>query len=166
MTSSGRQRADGTSARTNGYNGIEVAAGNSYFATTRLVGGSTAADRNLISGNGTGVMLASGGGNVVRNNFVGTTRSGNTALGNANGIYASSIGNDVSGNVVSGIISSDTPEGVSIKTADGLVRTFKADEIEEKEKQKISLMPADLQKVMSAQDLADVVSYLATLRKK
>jgi len=94
--------ADGTTARANGYNGVDVVASNAYFATTRVVGGSTAADRNLISGNGTGVMLVSGGGNVVRNNFIGTTRSGNTALGNVNGIYASSLANDIRDNVVSG----------------------------------------------------------------
>lgn len=117
--------ADGTSARTNGYNGIEVAAGNGYFATTRRIGGSDAADRNLISGNGTGVMLASGGGNVVRNNFIGTTRSGNTALGNANGIYASSIGNDISGNVVSG----NTGTAIRLEGANGLANSVGSNRI-------------------------------------
>jgi CSLREA domain-containing protein len=94
--------ADGTSARTNGYDGVLVMASNAYFATTRVVGGTEDADRNLISGNGTGVNLASGGGNVVRNNFIGTTRSGNAPLPNVNGIYASSLSNDIEGNVVSG----------------------------------------------------------------
>jgi hypothetical protein len=32
-------------------------------------------------------------------------------------------------------------------------------------KQHVSIMPADLQKTLSAQDLADVVEYLATLKK-
>ena len=70
-----------------------------------------------------------------------------------------------SGNVVVGIITSETPEAVTIKKADGLVETIPVSEIEEREKQKISLMPADLQKVMSAQDLVDVVEYLQTLKK-
>ena len=38
-------------------------------------------------------------------------------------------------------------------------------EIRKLEKSKLSLMPADLQKVMSAQDLVDVVQYLMTLKK-
>mgnify|MGYP001054466645 CR=1 FL=1 len=70
-----------------------------------------------------------------------------------------------SGNVVVGIITSETPEAVTIKKADGLVEVIPVSEIEEREKQKISLMPADLQKVMSAQDLVDVVEYLQTLKK-
>lgn len=94
--------ADGATPRVNAYDGIAVYASNSYFATTRRIGGYDLAQRNVISGNGTGVMLASGGGNVVRGNFIGTTRSGNSALANANGIYASSIGNDIEDNVVSG----------------------------------------------------------------
>ena len=32
-------------------------------------------------------------------------------------------------------------------------------------KDKLSLMPADLQKQMSAQELVDVVAYMATLKK-
>ncbi len=39
------------------------------------------------------------------------------------------------------------------------------DSIEELKKQTISLMPADLQKLMTAADLVDVVEYLVTLRK-
>jgi len=70
-----------------------------------------------------------------------------------------------SGNLVVGIITSETPEAVTIKKADGLVETIPVSEIEEREKQKISLMPADLQKVMSAQDLVDVVEYLQSLKK-
>ena len=71
-----------------------------------------------------------------------------------------------SGITVSGLITSDTDEETRMKSEDGLVRTFKAGEIEEKVRQKISLMPADLQKVMTAQELVDVVDYLQTLKKK
>lgn len=94
--------ADGTTVRMNAYDGVQVSASNSYFATTRVIGGTAVADRNLISGNGTGVSLVSGGGNVVRNNFIGTTRSGNSALPNLVGIYASSVNNYFTNNVVSG----------------------------------------------------------------
>lgn len=70
------------------------------------------------------------------------------------------------GNVVVGILTSETPQEVSIKGADALVRTFKRADIEQLVKQKTSLMPADLQKAMSSQELIDVVEYLSTLKKK
>ncbi len=69
-----------------------------------------------------------------------------------------------SGTVVTGIIASQTDDELSIKAADALMRTFKKSEIEQMEKQNVSIMPADLQKVLSPQDLADVVEYLTTLR--
>ena len=71
-----------------------------------------------------------------------------------------------SGTTVNGLITSDTDERISIKSDDGIVRTFRTSEIDEKVKQKISLMPADLQKVMTAQEIADVVVYMQTLKKK
>ncbi len=70
-----------------------------------------------------------------------------------------------SGNVVTGIITSETPTTITLKTAEGLVQNIPVAEVEEREKQKVSLMPADLQKVMSAQDLVDVVEYMRTLKK-
>ena len=71
-----------------------------------------------------------------------------------------------SGIIVSGLITSETDDSISIKGNDALVRTFQKDEVDDKVKQKISLMPADLQKVMTAQEMVDVVDYLQTLKKK
>ena len=71
-----------------------------------------------------------------------------------------------SGTTVNGLITSETDAGISIRSADGLLRTFKPDEVEDKAKQKISLMPADLQKIMTTQELIDVVDYMQTLKKK
>ncbi len=70
-----------------------------------------------------------------------------------------------SGNLVTGVLTNETDAEVTIKGADGIARTFKRSEIDEMVKQKTSLMPADLQKVMTAQDLADVVEYISTLKK-
>ncbi|MDG1894090.1 MAG: NPCBM/NEW2 domain-containing protein [Fuerstiella sp.] len=72
----------------------------------------------------------------------------------------------VSGTTVNGLITSETDDSISIKSDDGIVRTFKMAEVDEKLKQKISLMPADLQKVMTAQEIADVVGHMQTLKKK
>ncbi|MCA9084688.1 MAG: NPCBM/NEW2 domain-containing protein [Planctomycetaceae bacterium] len=71
-----------------------------------------------------------------------------------------------SGTTVTGLITSETDDSVSIKADDGIVRTFRTAEVEEKVRQKISLMPADLQKVMTVQEIVDVVDYLQTLRKQ
>ncbi len=69
------------------------------------------------------------------------------------------------GNVVSGLMISQTDQAVTIKNKDGITRTIPAGDIDEIVKQKISLMPADLQKLLSEQDLVDVVEYLQTLKK-
>lgn len=71
-----------------------------------------------------------------------------------------------SGNVVSGIVVSQTADSITLKSSDGIARTFAKSEIEESKKLSVSLMPADLQKTMNVQELADVVEYLTTLRKK
>jgi putative heme-binding domain-containing protein len=68
------------------------------------------------------------------------------------------------GRSVTGLLVSQTPEQVVLKPADGVDATLAAKEIEELVKQPISLMPADLATTLSAQDLADVVAWLETLR--
>ncbi len=70
------------------------------------------------------------------------------------------------GNTAQGILISQTPNEVSLKGNDAIVRTYKRSQIEQMEKQNISLMPADLQKVMTADELVDVVEYVSTLKKK
>jgi putative membrane-bound dehydrogenase-like protein len=70
------------------------------------------------------------------------------------------------GTTLNGLLVSQTDSEVAIKGDDGLVRTLKKPEMEELVKQKISLMPADLQKTMTTQELADVVEYMQSLKKK
>jgi putative membrane-bound dehydrogenase-like protein len=69
------------------------------------------------------------------------------------------------GTTVNGIITSRTADAVTIKDAEAIARTFKTSEIDEIVKQTISLMPADLQKVMTAEELVNVVEYMTTLKK-
>ena len=71
-----------------------------------------------------------------------------------------------SGTTVNGMLTSNTDEEIRIKGDDALVRTFKKSDVEELVKQKISMMPADLQKTMTTQELADVVEYMQSLKKK
>lgn len=69
------------------------------------------------------------------------------------------------GNVVTGIIISETAEQLVLRMADGLTRTFKIDEIAGRKKSEVSLMPTDVAKELSDQDLIDLVDYMMTLKR-
>ena len=71
-----------------------------------------------------------------------------------------------SGTTVNGLLVSNTDAELQIRGDDAIVRTFAKTDVEELVKQKISLMPADLQKTMTSQELADVVEYMQSLKKK
>lgn len=96
--------ADGISAMENGGGGIHVSADNA------IIGGQQAhAQRNVISGNnGSGIYISSGDENVIRNNYIGTTANGLSALPNSYGLYVYGTGNLIGGvnalsqNVISG----------------------------------------------------------------
>lgn len=97
--------AAGSSIVANGGNGVSVVAG----ANTNRVGGPAASDRNVISGQRTGINIAgtptsTAGDNIVQNNFVGTDVTGSVLLGNEiNGIsIVATTDNQVLGNVSSG----------------------------------------------------------------
>ena len=70
------------------------------------------------------------------------------------------------GRVIDGLLVSETGGQIQLKDAKAIVHTIPADEIDAKQKQDISLMPADLQKVMTAEELVDVVEYMTTLKKR
>ncbi len=69
------------------------------------------------------------------------------------------------GQLISGILVNQNAEGVTIKTADALVKTIADEDIDDLKKQDVSLMPADLQKNMTVQNLVDLVDYLSLLLK-
>ena len=69
------------------------------------------------------------------------------------------------GTVVSGILVSATDEMVEVKTAEAIVRKVPREEISQMKKQPTSLMPADLQKNLTADNLVDLVEFLTTLKK-
>lgn len=69
------------------------------------------------------------------------------------------------GTSLSGILVSETEQEVSVRTAEAIVRKIPRDEITAMKKQPVSLMPADLQKSLTAKNLVDVVEFLTTLKK-
>ena len=78
-----------------------------------VVGGTEAGEGNLISGNGTGVVISGpdANHNTVIGNLIGTDASGTVALGNSFGISLCGAGyNRVEGNVISG----NTGPGVAV----------------------------------------------------
>ena len=69
------------------------------------------------------------------------------------------------GLTVSGLMVSKTDKAVTLRTKEGVDRRIPAGSIDELIKQKLSLMPQDLQKLLTADQLVDLVEYLLTLRK-
>ena len=98
--------ASGLLDRGNGGSGIDLGTGSG----PTLVGGTAAADRNIISGNGNdGIIIFESDGNTIIGNYIGTDITGNAPLPNAaDGIALGStssnntIGQPGSGNVLSG----------------------------------------------------------------
>ncbi len=97
----------GTADRGNTRYGIAIAGGDG-----NMIGGSSALDRNIISGNEQhGIELGSNSeSNKVQGNFIGTNADGTGALGNTyNGILINGAGNNIIGTDLDGV--SDGSEG-------------------------------------------------------
>src|SRR5438309_219009 len=72
--------ASGTAARANGGFGVLA-----IDSANNVIGGTTAADRNVISANSHGIYITGSlsVGNLIQGNFIGTDRTGHAAIGNA-----------------------------------------------------------------------------------
>ena len=90
-------------------------------SSNNTIGGITAADRNIISGNGgAGVFIAAGStGNSVKGNYIGTDVTGTAAIPNlGDGIFLAGSSNNIGG-IVSGamnLISGNTGSGIQATT--------------------------------------------------
>ncbi|MCG8584060.1 MAG: c-type cytochrome [Pirellulales bacterium] len=80
--------------------------------------------------------------------------------------YESYLVVTVTGKTAVGLLISETDDAVTIRTAEGIDQTFKMDDVDELIKQKTSIMPTGLQKLMTADELVDLVAYLQSLKKK
>jgi putative heme-binding domain-containing protein len=70
------------------------------------------------------------------------------------------------GTVLTGIIVSQTDDAVELKTAESIVHKLSKDDIDQMKKSPLSIMPADIPKLLKAQDLVDIVEYLTSLKKQ
>ena len=86
-------------------------------STNNRIGGSTPAQRNVISGNGTGVGLSDANNNEITGNFVGVDAEGDNQLGNDIGVHlAQSAGNSIGGAAPgsANVISANAGAGVQV----------------------------------------------------
>lgn len=70
------------------------------------------------------------------------------------------------GTAIKGVLISETDDTITLKTDKAVVRELRRDELEDFQKQKISLMPDGLHKLMTPQELADLVAYMSQLKKQ
>ena len=110
----------GITALPNSQHGVSVSE-----ATGTTIGGATAADRNVISGNiQKGVSIASATSTEVVSNYVGVTSNGYSALGNAGGGIAVELATDTiirGGNIVAFNGSDADGHGIAISASAGTV---------------------------------------------
>ncbi|MBZ0296029.1 MAG: right-handed parallel beta-helix repeat-containing protein, partial [Anaerolineae bacterium] len=91
----------GTIAIGNTYRGLVVTNEGVSAIDNVLVGGASPADRNIISGNGSGIVLNNSGVVTVQNNYIGTDVSGMNALGNQySGIVFVGSNATITGNII------------------------------------------------------------------
>ncbi|MDA8968316.1 c-type cytochrome [bacterium] len=71
----------------------------------------------------------------------------------------------VDGQAITGLLISETNDAVTLRNSEGIDKTIDEDDIEIFKKQKTSLMPQDLQKLLTVEQLVDLVEYTLTLKK-
>lgn len=114
--------ADGASDSGNGGSGITVDTG----VTGLTVGGATAAEGNVISGNGEHGLWIKSSGVIVKNNYIGLNAAGTTAIANAvHGISIILNANNVQigGTGAGNVISGNTGNGIYVKESTGTIIT-------------------------------------------
>ena len=70
------------------------------------------------------------------------------------------------GNVVAGIISSETADAVEVNTPGGTKQKFAKSQIQSRKKMDNSMMPATLYQTLSQQELVNLVEYLFSLKEQ
>jgi CSLREA domain-containing protein len=115
---------DGLTAGANGQ-GVNIVNGNDV-----LIGGPILENRNVISGNNSGILISSGSRNIVAGNYIGLNASGIAAVPNRNGIVVQGTDNIIGGdapeftNVISGngVADNIADAGLQISSTGNMVR--------------------------------------------
>jgi putative heme-binding domain-containing protein len=79
--------------------------------------------------------------------------------------YESWVVATTGGDVLNGLITSETADEITLKDAKAILRTIKKSDIENRKKSEVSLMPGDVQKLITEKELVDIVEYLTTLKE-
>jgi CSLREA domain-containing protein len=122
-------QGNGTMVRGNGTTAVSRGGVLVMSGTGVVIGGNTAAQRNIISGNGGAGIWVDGGSVTVTGNYIGTTSAGTAAAGNGRwGIHLAGGGphqlggaGSGEGNVVSGHVVADTG-GIYVATPSVTIR--------------------------------------------
>ena len=69
------------------------------------------------------------------------------------------------GRVIAGVVVEDTPDRLTLKTADGKRESLAPKEVEDHKISEVSLMPEGLAAAMTDREFVDLVAYLTTLRQ-
>jgi len=69
------------------------------------------------------------------------------------------------GLAITGLLISETDEAVTLRNSEGIDKTIAQEDIEIFKKQKTSLMPQDLQKLLTVDQLVNLVEYTLTLKR-
>jgi putative heme-binding domain-containing protein len=78
--------------------------------------------------------------------------------------YEPSIFALTDGRVLSGIVRTETPDAIEIDDADAKRVRIVQDQVEDRKRSAVSLMPSGLAQGVSPQDFADLIAYLETLK--
>ena len=84
-----------------------------FRSTGNLIGGTTPASRNIISGNGGGIAFTDGLNNTIQGNYIGLNAAGTTALGNAG------AGIGIGGDNATGLIGGTTAGARNVISGNG-----------------------------------------------
>jgi CSLREA domain-containing protein len=109
-------KADGSAALANGNQGVHIHGS----STNNTIGGTSAAARNVISGNsasGVAISSATNTGNIIRGNYIGTKPNGTEALPNNTGVRITAGSSNTIGGSAAGagnVISGNSSWGVSV----------------------------------------------------
>lgn len=71
-----------------------------------------------------------------------------------------------SGQVIHGLLKSESPDGVELLDAKGTVHKIATSDIDEKSRSPVSLMPNGLKDGLTLEDFADIVAYLDSLKQQ